>query len=107
MRDFPRGIPKESIFYPGFYIAPNAVVGWEDILYMLLRPSAEGLSITGQGGGSDSYPPHFSISTRQEFGAMPGAFLDKTLSGVRMLTQPPLSMLAGLPGSRGSYLLEP
>jgi len=40
MRNFPGGIPKESIFYPGFYIVPSAVVGWEDMLYMMSLTTA-------------------------------------------------------------------
>jgi hypothetical protein len=54
-----------------------------------------------------SYSSQTDISTRHELGAMPGAFFDNTLSGVRMLTQPPLSGLSALPGSIGSYLPEP
>ena len=49
-----------------------------------------------------SQPSHFSISMRQEFGVMPGTFLDIMRAGVRMLTQPPLSIEVGSPGWSGS-----
>jgi hypothetical protein len=35
---------------------------------------------------------------------MPGACFDNILDEVSMLTQPPLSVEPGLPGSSGSYL---
>ncbi len=43
---------------------------------------------------------------RQEFGVMPGAFLDVMREGVRMLTQPPLSTESAWPGISGSYRAE-
>jgi len=42
---------------------------------------------------------------RQEFGAMPGAFLDSILPFVKRLMQPPLSVAPGT-GTTGSYLAE-
>ena len=46
---------------------------------------------------------HLAISTRHEFWASPGTFLDTILPGDSRLTQPPLSGLPATPGCSGSY----